>query len=81
LLKAALSDGRLEPILKPWASTQPLAVLKAYLEAASPAAMLNKQSGKHAPNTAALTQEEAELCGKFGVTSEEFIAARKAGKE
>ena len=78
LLRAALTDGRITPALKPWAEKLPLAALKEYLDSAAPAAVLNKQAdGKPAPTSAALTKEEIAMCEKLGVSHDAFQKAKE----
>lgn len=77
LLQAALTDGRLVPAQKAWAEKQSLADLTEYLAATNPLALLTKQGDGERAGTAALTKEQAEMAGKMGVTTEDFVAAQK----
>ncbi|MCL1860688.1 MAG: phage protease [Proteobacteria bacterium] len=69
------------PALRCAVESLPLASLKEYVEKAGSLGLLNRQTGKEKPATAALTQEEADLCEKFGVSRDEFAASRNARKE
>lgn len=78
LIEAALSgeSPKLIPAQKDWAEKQSLASLKEYLDAASPIA-LARQSDTASNGADGLTEEERAACSKMGVTTEQFLAARK----
>ncbi|WP_418732930.1 phage protease [Desulfovibrio sp.] len=89
-IEAALKDGRLTAATKGWAEslakTAPDA-LKAYLAAQPPVrALAGTQTGGtppagDKPGTVSLTAEEQHICGRLGLTREEFIEARQTTEE
>ncbi len=78
LLTAALTGGRLAPAQKAWAEKQSLAALTEYLDATAPLVKQGRQAsgddGGHG-----LTDVEAAICTRMGVTLEAYIAARDGG--
>lgn len=82
LLQAGLGDGRIPgKATADWLRAQGVAVLKAYLEGASPAAALKAtQTGGKSPadpGPEAQTEEDLAVCVQMGVDPAEFLATRK----
>lgn len=87
-IEAALADGRLPKSLQPWAQelgARDPAALTAYLAGAQPIAALaggqtrTVKIGDDATDT--LTEAEAEVCRRMGVSVAAFCAARKRQQE
>lgn len=76
LVAAGRADGRIEPALEPWAKTQSVAALSAYLEKKAPVVKIGTtQSGGDDPKGAAgsLSEEQLAVCQQMGVAPDEYI--------
>ena len=77
LLTAALTDGRLTPLQKPWAEKQPLAALSEFLDSATAVAALTRQAKPgDSGGAAGLSEQELAMCTKMGVKAEDFLKAK-----
>lgn len=86
LVEVALSDGRLLPAQKDWATRlgqSDVAQLRAYLDTAQPIAALRGTQTRGQPpatgdNAQGLTHEELAICTATGVTPDEFAKSKKS---
>ncbi len=87
LIKSALADGRLLPVMEAWArdlGKTNVAALKAYTEQAQPiAALSGVQTAGRTPKDAAtpLSADEMTACTLLGQTPGEYLAFKTAHKE
>lgn len=87
-IEAALADGRLPKSLQEWArelGRRDSAALSAYLSGAQPIAALTGGQTRTVQiddqRTETLTEAEAEVCRRMGITPAAFCAARQAQKQ
>ncbi len=79
LIEQGIASGKLQPSLKPWASTLSAASLRKYLGSAKPVvktAETKEAASKTGASSTTLSATEQKVCKDMGISHEAFVAQR-----